>query len=475
MNKKISFGLLISIFTYVLVEAQGYYPANVSTPNGSSVIAYIMDESSDETRASFDSYWNNIYPNNEMIKTYYNSNSTIKYSSTRRFNCHGYAWHMSTLSDLLNQPRWIGKDLYNTDEHIYWNDNSYVEVANATYPGMISWQGLDGDHSAITTNQQGIVISKWNEWPFMRHKLADSPFGSSGLKYYVRLKIDGPTYVCKNTNFTLSLPPMVQPFTVSWSYSGNITLVSSSGNQAIFKANSDVSTWIKANVTVNGKSTELTKNINIDAPPYSEFYYAVWNNQTGQYLTPSSSSYYDVLCYNTTYHIKLESSPIHTLSNYQWTIPSGWTRFYTSGNMISINTNSNPGGQVSVSAITSCGVTKTVFSAYFGPTPGCSMNIPSVGVSLLVFPNPAKDIVTIQLKEKETGLVAVNTLSSQKMNKVSTSGTYEIQLWSTTSLIKTYKTDQLPYQISVNGLLRGLYVVIVIKDGEIYRKKLLVQ
>lgn len=37
-----------------------------------------------------------------------------------------------------------------------------------------------------------------------------------------------------------------------------------------------------------------------------------------------------------------------SLSNYSWTIPAGWDQIYTSGNMISVYTNSFPGGRVEV-------------------------------------------------------------------------------------------------------------------------------
>ena len=59
--------------------------SNVSTPKGSSVLAYITEESSEATRASWDSYYAIHYPDAEQIETY------DGYSSTRRFNCHGYA------------------------------------------------------------------------------------------------------------------------------------------------------------------------------------------------------------------------------------------------------------------------------------------------------------------------------------------------------------------------------------------------
>lgn len=335
---------------------------------------------------------------------------------------------------------------------------------------MVSW--ASGDHSAITTSQSGWVISKWADMPFMKHRIEDSPYGSSNLKYYVKngFLLTGPTYICQNENFTLTVAPWSEYCTVSWSYSSNITLVSSSGNQTMFRASNDASTWVKANITVRNKSTEIIKNISIDVPPYSEFYYDVWNNSTGQHLTPSSSTYYNVLCYNTTYHIKLESMPIHTLTNYQWTIPSGWTKFYTSGNMVSINTNSTPGGQVSVSATTSCGVTKSVFSAYFGPALDCVSS--SSSTSLSVYPNPATDMLTIELKE---GPATEKDVLSTTLDKSVDTDKYEIQIWNSGSIVKQLTTNQSFVQISIQDLSPGLYFVLIQKDGKTYSQKLFVE
>ena len=40
------------------------------------------------------------------------------------------------------------------------------------------------DHSAITTNQQGILESKWTHAPVFRHTINDCPYNSSTLTYY---------------------------------------------------------------------------------------------------------------------------------------------------------------------------------------------------------------------------------------------------------------------------------------------------
>ena len=139
---------------------------DVQTPLRSNVVAYETVEflSLSERRAA-DRFYNTIYPNAIKIPTY------GYYSATRRFEGDG-----------LDYPRWIGYETGNTDEAIYWEDGSYIEVPNEVYLGKVSW--ASGDHSAITTPIPGRYISKWAYFPLYEHEWDDSPFGTTNLKYY---------------------------------------------------------------------------------------------------------------------------------------------------------------------------------------------------------------------------------------------------------------------------------------------------
>lgn len=165
--------LFLSLYSFSFADS----PVTVYTPNGSAVSAWIMTESSIATRTYLDADISQTYPNATLILTY------DGFSSTRRFNCHGYAWYMSELSVPLSSPRWIGYYANNTDEHDYWLDGSYVQIPSNFYPAKVSWSA--GDHSAVTTSVEGWFISKWNEYPLVRHRWDDTPFGNTSLKYYV--------------------------------------------------------------------------------------------------------------------------------------------------------------------------------------------------------------------------------------------------------------------------------------------------
>jgi hypothetical protein len=196
--------LIICIYLSISINIIAQTQANVKTPNYSDVKAYITPENTDAWREYFDNYYTAAYPNADPIDTYpATGNPSIYYSSTRRFNCHGHAWYMtSNEGSELNDPRWIGYAAGNEDEHVYWLDESYTEVSSEVYPGKVSYDPDNSDHSAITTSTTGRYISKWNEWPLMEHDWDDTPFGTPDLIYYklnCYRKIEGKTI---NTDLT---------------------------------------------------------------------------------------------------------------------------------------------------------------------------------------------------------------------------------------------------------------------------------
>lgn len=204
--KKIVITILTGIaFSSTLKGQCDIKMTDIFTPSGSPVITFLMCESSTSTRDFYDIYYSQTYPNAQQIKTY------DGYSSTRKFNCHGYAWlRMETGID-----RWIGTGWYNLGDildpqSIYMTDGSYVQVNQEIYPGKVSWRSAD--HSAITTSQPGVFRSKWNEYPLMEHAKDYSPYGSSDLKYYIRsMSISGPDYLTANAQPYFSFRQTASP------------------------------------------------------------------------------------------------------------------------------------------------------------------------------------------------------------------------------------------------------------------------
>ena len=83
-------------------------------------------------------------------------------------------------------------------------------------------------------------------------------------------------------------------------------------------------------------------------------------------------------------------------------------------------------------------------------------------------PNPAVDVVTLQLTEADGEHRAPSSPSA-----MGTTSTYEIQLWSGLAMLRSFQTNQPTFQIPIAGLPAGLYFVRVIKDGQTYTEKLI--
>ena len=364
---------------------------DIYTPKGSPVVTFLMCESSIEKRKSLDQYYAQRYPNAVQIKTY------DLCSSTRKFNCHGYAW----LRVEQNIDRWIGtgwSDDVVDPEKIYISDSSYTEVSQETYPGKVFW--ASGDHTAITTEQQGIFISKWNEWPLMKHAWNYSPFGSNNLKYYQKASpspsISGPSSVCDQATYTVENLP--QGATVQWSVSNNnVTLTSGQGTHtATFTKFRNGMEIINAEILFNNiRIALLTKETYFGAPSISNII-GEQRVPTGQY-----ASYRAVISNN---------APIP--SSYQWILnPLNGNSLYGNGTESIDIAFYNPGSyQLVCRATNECGV-----GDYYTMGIGVYDNL-----YLTLSPNPATDEVTLQLMETDE----VSGLSVLSIDR----SVYEIQI-----------------------------------------------
>ena len=91
-------------------------------------------------------------------------------------------------------------------------------------------------------------------------------------------------------------------------------------------------------------------------------------------------------------------------------------------------------------------------------------------------PNPASDFVTVSVNDSERGefkLLDSDNLILESVSSLTSS--YEIQLWNSSGLVKQVETDQPSYQLNLTGVPPGFYYVHVIKDGQTYRRQLVVQ
>jgi len=151
--------IILSLFCFFISESKADTKRDIFTPRGTLVgDSYTTDELHWTTRRDLDDEYAENYPDATQLTLW-----GEQYSSSRRYNCHGYAWHMIG-DDAINDPVCIGCSSAG-QTYKYWMDESYSEVA-VQYATMVDYSG---DHSATTTAQTDIYISKWNMFPLMRH------------------------------------------------------------------------------------------------------------------------------------------------------------------------------------------------------------------------------------------------------------------------------------------------------------------
>ena len=179
---KIIFQLLV--YNLICFVALAQFNVTVKTPKGTNVDAldyiYLYGEDYNQIEwESEDNYW-------LTLTSVDSSQVTLLAHSSLAYNCHSYAWHVSEGGDAF----WINdlddnlNDIDNVNK--YWDDESYVQTAEANHRKVFYHPETVFDHSAVTTSQSGWFISKWANGPLVRHKYDNCPFWDSevDLTYY---------------------------------------------------------------------------------------------------------------------------------------------------------------------------------------------------------------------------------------------------------------------------------------------------
>ncbi|MDL2265882.1 hypothetical protein LJC57_01690 [Parabacteroides sp. OttesenSCG-928-G07] len=135
--------------------------------------------------------------------------------ATTTYNCHAYAWHIMD----GGAPVWMGKDINPTS--IYWQDGSYYQTSAGGAGAKVAY--IADNHSAVTTETTNYFISKWGDWPLLRHHKDDSPYISYLLSYYRKtpnFSIGGPSTITASGGYagaTLAISPTISGFSCVWS------------------------------------------------------------------------------------------------------------------------------------------------------------------------------------------------------------------------------------------------------------------
>jgi hypothetical protein len=374
--------------------------------------------------------------------------------ATWEYNCHHYAWFKTE-----NYP---GVNFWVNDPSENWYDLSFVQVASETFDGKVTYYSTSGavTHSAVTTSTTGRYKSKWGQACLFEHDWDECPYYSeseyqyAGRNYYKRLRISGPSTVCTSSS-TYSLQNLPAGTTATWSVSPSSRVSTSSGSGTSASISAASCTIGDATITfaINDSGTIVyeSKQIHVVGPDATDFgFRALYTNGTP---APMGGSTY-LLCANTHYHIYLDNDASTScgVSNLTWTIPSGWTKNYQSSNMISIYTNSSPGGQVTVKGQTccsSCGSNVSFTTGYFGTYYSC-------GGYYMASPNPGSEFIDISLADEESNLKSAQISRDIRITIYNNTG----------SIVHTNSINELPYRINTSELPIGSYVIRIM-DGNI--------
>jgi hypothetical protein len=268
--------------------------------------------------------------------------------------------------------------------------------------------------------------------------------------------------VCtSNSTYTLNnIPPGA--IVTTWNVNPSIvTPYSGTGSSATFHAtcypigNGTLNFTI---VSLQCGSVQASKTITAGGPDYYDVDLDIYYSN-GQHAPNISGTW--LLCPNTTYHIYLVNNSSCSTSNYIWTIPSAWTKWYQYNNMISINTNSQPGGQIMVDATTcctGCGSVRILID-YVGQYWDCG------GGYFMASPNPADSYVDIDIDEEKMAADGISIVNEYVLTMVDKMGTVKY----------TDEFKEFPYKIDTKDMPEGIYIITLTYDKKISTIKVVIE
>lgn len=158
----------VNIALILIVMLKQVCSGQVNTPNGVPVpaAALFVYSSVKYSDAQLQSEQNNIQ------NGAYGSSCIILSGYSRNYNCHGYAWHVSTggAQTCIDQVSGGGVTPY-----VAGANPSYTQTNYNSTIGKLRIR-YSGDHSAVTT-YDGKFISKWGPGPLVKHNTLDVPPG----------------------------------------------------------------------------------------------------------------------------------------------------------------------------------------------------------------------------------------------------------------------------------------------------------
>jgi len=208
------------------------------------------------------------------------------------------------------------------------------------------------------------------------------------------------TNLCSTTSLSITnLAPGY--YLHHWNKSSNVSFPNgNTGNPVQISPNANGPGWVEAVYHTGWGTVNMdTMYFWVGDPLPSDISLVVMDNLTGQQVPQ------DMMCPNTGYILICQNSNNQcNTSNYSWFLPYGMSLISTSGNTAYINTNSSPGGVLTVKAQTCCSANATIMSEVLA-TDGYDCD----GWYMSFSPNPTtgETTLSIEFASEELGLKSV--------------------------------------------------------------------
>ena len=280
-------------------------------------------------------------------------------------------------------------------------------------------------------------------------------FGNLLIKYYeIAYSISGPSTICNQATYAINNLP--QGATVQWSVSpAGIVSLQTNGNEAVLTRINAGTINLTSTILLGAQSITISKE-NVKVSGSSPGIAFLSSNNLRATNAPNEFEVLRDPVDNYLYKGSL-SVRITNATSIAWVEIGGtmdWSSFL---NTVTVSSKKQGSLTLECRASNACG-TETL-RYHFGV---------GILIDVAVYPNPATDMVTVEFKIDS----AVNP-AIQDLNESVSSGVYEIQLWDSASMLRSYKTHETSFQIPLTGLPKGIYFIRVIKDGENYTQKLI--
>ena len=276
--------------------------------------------------------------------------------------------------------------------------------------------------------------------------------------------ISGPSSICSQATYTIDNLP--EGATVQWSVNIPYVTLQPGQDSVIVQKTGSGFINLTASIFING--TLITTIVKEDILVGGVAGLGLSSYSNLQML--DDGSYYKILPSSGAWSYRGSLTVVASGSNLNYS----WSETYASSNFIQWSANGatvdvyskydNLNLTLKCTASNSCGS----MNRYYSFTTRTNPILPE---SIILSPNPASDYVDVTVFNEEEG----QTEKTTSAVSFKSSPHYQIQLWNSSGLIKTIQTDQPRYQLDLTGVPPGFYYVHVIKDGQTYRRQLVVQ